>query len=569
MTTLRVTPRALLQPRVTSLLNRWRKADSRQKFAYTLFGLGGVAFWFGLFFGLGYVAELFYQVEVFGPLITRKLLELMLLALFSMLLFSNVVTALSSFYLSEDLELLLSLPISPETFFYTRLMDTLGQSSWMMGMFGVPVFLSFGLAADADWPFYASLLVVIPAFLLIPASVGAVVSSLLVNGFSARRTKEVLAVMGILFLVSIFILLRIMQPERLLNAQDFESLASYVATLQNPMPLLFPPRWAGDVLGASLQGRPYPWDQLTLLLTGAIGFTGLSRWITTRLWADGWTKAQEATRARLAKAGLFDKTLKALTAGLPRQQGTLLIKDAKVFIRDPAQWSQIFLLISLVVIYLFSVQALPLDFIRGAYAQAFKNALAFLNLGMAGFVMAAIAVRFQFASISGEGRAFWIIRTAPIDPVRYLWTKAFPGWLPMLVVGEILVVASNVILESPPELISVGFGTVLILSLGISGVAVGVNAAYPDFKADNVARAAAGPGAILFMITALLLVALVVALEAIPVWYLLKADLEEASLTTREIGISVMLYAAAALCCGIAAWVPITRAAGGLWARDL
>lgn len=569
MRALRVTPQALLRPRVTSLLNRWRKADSRQKFAYTLFGLAGVGFWLGLFFGLGYVAELFYQVEVFGPLITRKLLELLLLALFSMLLFSNVVTALSSFYLSDDLELLLSLPVSPQTFFYTRLVDTLGQSSWMMAMFGVPVFLSFGLAADADWPFYASLLVVIPAFLLIPASVGAVVSSLLVNGFSARRTKEVLAVVGILFLVAIFILLRVMQPERLLNAQDFESVAAYVATLQNPMPLLFPPRWASDVLGATLQGRPFPWDQLGLMITGAVGFTGLSRWITMRLWADGWTRAQEASKARLAKAGAFDKTLKFLTAGLPRQQATLLIKDAKVFIRDPAQWSQIFLLISLVVIYLFSVQALPLDFIRGAYAQAFKNALAFLNLGMAGFVMAAIAVRFQFASISGEGRAFWIIRTAPIDPTRYIWTKAFPGWLPMLAVGEIIVIASNVILESPPELVSVGAGTVLILSLGISGVAVGVGASYPDFKADNMARAAAGPGAILFMIAALLLVALVVALEAIPVWYLLKSDLEDAALTNRELLISALLYAAAAGSCAVAAWLPIHRAAAGLWSRDL
>ncbi len=569
MGALRVTPQALLRPRITGLLNRWRKADNRQKFAYTLFGIGGVVFWLGLFFGLGYVAELFYQVEVFGPLITRKLLELLLLALFSMLMFSNVVTALSSFYLSEDLELLLSLPVSRETFFYTRLVDTLGQSSWMMGMFGVPVFLAFGLAANAGWPYYASLLVVIPSFLLIPAAAGAVVSSLLVNGFSARRTKEVLAVLGILFIVSIFILLRVMQPERLLNAQDFESLAAYVATLQNPMPLLVPPRWAGDVLGATLQGRPFPWDQLVLLLSGAIGFTGLSRWITMRLWGDGWTRAQEATRARLAKAGGFDRALKVLTRRLPGQQATLLIKDAKVFVRDPAQWSQVFLLVSLVVIYLFSVQALPLDFIRGAYAQAFKNALAFLNLGMAGFVMAAIAVRFQFASISGEGRAFWIIRTAPIEPVRYIWTKAFPGWLPMLLVGEILVVASNVILESPVELTCVGAASVLLLSLGISGIAVGVGATYPDFKADNVARAAAGPGAILFMITALVFVALVVALEAMPVWYLLKADLEGASLTNRELAISALLYSASIGACALAAWLPVKRAAAGLWARDL
>ncbi|MCP4917181.1 MAG: hypothetical protein GY913_09680 [Proteobacteria bacterium] len=566
---LRVTPQALLKPRIQGLLNGWRKADGRQKFAYTLFGLFGLAFWIGLFVGLGYVVDLFYSVEVFGPLITRKLLELLLLALFSMLLFSNVVTALSSFYLSDDLELLLSLPVSRETFFYTRLLDTLGQSSWMMAMFGVPVFLSFGLAADAGWAYYASLAAVIPCFLLIPAATGATVSSVLVNGFSAKRTKEVLAVVGILFLVTIFILLRVMQPERLLNAQDFESLAAYVATLQSPLPALAPPGWAGDVLGASLQGRPYPFMQLALLVTGAIGFTGLSRWITMRLWADGWTRAQEASAARLAKAGRFHRTLKWLTKGLPAQQATLLIKDIKVFVRDPAQWSQVFLLISLVIIYTFSVQSLPVDVDRGPYLQSFKNAIAFLNLGMAGFVMAAIAVRFQFASISGEGRAFWLIRTAPIDPVHYLWTKAFPGWIPMLVIGQTLVIASNVILGSPPELTAVGVFTTFIMSFGVSGIAIGVGALYPDFKADNVARAAAGPGAILFMVGALFLIAVVIALHAVPVFYLLKADLEGASLTTRELGISALLYIASTGVCACAAWFPIRRAAAGLWGRDL
>ncbi|MED5371265.1 MAG: hypothetical protein VX899_09640 [Myxococcota bacterium] len=562
-------PWQLLAPRGTGLLNRWRKASRQEKVGYAVFGGFALLFWAFLFGGLIVVVDQFYQVEVFGPLITRKLLELLVLALFGMLCFSNVVTSLSSFYLSEDLELLLSLPVSPRVFFNTRLLDTLAQSSWMMGMFGLPVFLAFGFAASAGWAYYASLLVVVPAFLLIPSSLGAIVASLLVTGVSARRAREALAVVGVLFLVAVFMLLRLMQPERLMNAQDFESIAAYVATLQNPMPLLFPPRWAASVLGASMQGRPYPWMELGLLLAGAVGFGGVSRWITTWLFPDGWTRAQEANRARLSRNTLFDRFLQAITRPLSRPMAAVIVKDAKSFVRDPSQWSQIFLLASLIAIYLFSVQALPIDVVGAGYMQDAKNALAYLNLGMAGFVMAAIAVRFQYAQISGEGRAFWMLRTAPIDPERYLWAKALPGLVPMLVVGGAITMATNAILNSPTMLFVVSGLTAVGFAFGISGIAVGMGATYPDFKADNVARAASGPGAIVFMVASLGLVFAVVAALGVPVYFILLQDRSGGSLLPHQWALTAGFGLLAAGFCALATVIPVRRAAPGLWARNL
>ena len=552
-----------------SLANRWTHATGKEKLGYGLFGSFALAFWCFLFFGLVVVVDQFYQVEVFGPLITRKLLELLLLSLFGMLTFSNVVTSLSSFYLSEDLELLRSLPISPRTFYNTRLLDTLAQSSWMMLMFGLPVFLAFGLAASAGWVYYASLLVVVPAFLLIPSSFGAIVASVLVTGVSARRAREALAVVGVLFLIGVFLLLRLMQPERLMNAQDFESLASYVATLQNPMPLLFPPRWASSVLGASLQGRPYPWMELALLMCGSAGFAGVSRWITTWLFPDGWTRAQEANRARLSENSIMDAALALFTRPLSGPMSAVVIKDAKTFFQDPSQWSQIFLLLSLIAIYLFSVQALPVDVVGAGYMQDAKNALAYLNLGMAGFVMAAIAVRFQYAQISGEGRAFWMLRTAPIDPEHYLWAKALPGLVPMLIVGGAITVATNAILSSPPLLFAVSAFTGIGFAFGLSGIAVGMGALTPDFKADNVARAASGPGAIVFMVAALSLVFTVVASLSVPVFFILRHDRDGLPLSPGEWALALGFLLLAGVLCAVGTVLPVRKAAPGLWGRNL
>lgn len=566
---LRANPARLLRPRITGLLNRWTHAQPSEKWAYALFLVFGIAFWAALFGGLIYVVDLFYQVEVFGPLLTRKLLELMVVALFGLLLFSNVVVALSTFYLSEDLELLLSLPISPPAFYYTRFIDTLGQSGWMMLMFGVPVFLAFGIAAEANWPYYATLAAVIPAYLALPAAFGAATASVLVTVFPARRLRELLAMVGLLFLVAIFIMLRVLKPEQLLDPSSFESVAAYVATIQAPVPPLLPPAWAAEVLGASLQGRPYPWEHLGLLLFGAVGLTGVSRWVTLRLYPDGWTRSQEARDARFARNDSVDALLRALTRPFSPATRAVLIKDAKIFTRDPAQWSQIFLLLALVVIYVFSVRAMPTQVFHGKLLQGFRNMLAFANIGGVGFVLSAIAVRFQFAAISGEGRAFWLIRTAPISPQRYLWSKVLPGLMPMLVVGLSITLITNVLLESPPGLTALSVLSTLGMALGISGIAIGIGASYPDFKADNIARAASGPGAIVFMVFSLAFVFGVVVLQVVPVFYVLRAALEEAALDGREWAIILLLQAATLLVCGLVAWLPIRRAAPGLWSRNL
>jgi hypothetical protein len=199
----RVGPRFLLRPRLLGLVNTWKGGTRAEKWTYAFFIGVGALFWVGLFVGLYIGLDAFRSVEVFGPLITRKLLELLLLSLFGMLLFSNVVTALSAFYLSDDLELLLSMPIRRDVFYYTRALDTLGQSSWMMAFFGVPLFVDYGLVCDASWRYYALLPVVMGAYLAIPAAIGAVVSSILVTFFPAHRTREALVIIGLMFLMAV------------------------------------------------------------------------------------------------------------------------------------------------------------------------------------------------------------------------------------------------------------------------------------------------------------------------------------------------------------------------------
>jgi ABC-2 type transport system permease protein len=145
-----------------------------------------------------------------------------------------------------------------------------------------------------------------------------------------------------------------------------------------------------------------------------------------------------------------------------------------------------------------------------------KNVYAFVNLGMAGFVMATVAVRFVFPAVSAEGAAFWIIRTAPISLRDFLWSKFWTGLLPVFLLSEGLTVAANQLLGIDPFLKTVSAVAILFMSFALVGLATGMGARYPRFGADNASQVAGSYGGIAFMVAAVLFVLVVVALLGWP-----------------------------------------------------
>ena len=88
-----------------------------------------------------------------------------------------------------------------------------------------------------------------------------------------------------------------------------------------------------------------------------------------------------------------------------------MLKELRLFFRDTTQWSQLILLAVLVVVYVFNIKYLPL---RGEGVTFFLvNVIPFLNLVLAGFVLASVAARFIFPSVSLEGRTLWLLRSSP------------------------------------------------------------------------------------------------------------------------------------------------------------
>ena len=130
--------RFLVGPKILTKINRARSARGRMLKA-GLLGFVGLFFWSFVFVVIFRMLLYFRNTQGIGDLLAAKLLGLAFLTFFMILLLSNVITALSTFFLSEDLELLVAAPVRPGDLYGARLTETVLDSSWMVALMAVPI----------------------------------------------------------------------------------------------------------------------------------------------------------------------------------------------------------------------------------------------------------------------------------------------------------------------------------------------------------------------------------------------------------------------------------------------
>jgi ABC-2 type transport system permease protein len=509
----------LLLPTWWATRNRARRRERGDLLRAVLFGGVGLVVGTVIFLFVFYLTWQLLDYPELTDYLIRLGLSWLFLTFLSFLAFSALVTALSTFFLSEDLRLLLAAPVALRRLFHARFLRTLAQSSWMVVAFVAPILTGVGLARCAPPAFYLTALLTVVPFVMIPVALGTLTTLFIVNVFPARRARDVLMLTGLLFAVVLMLLLRFLQPEQLLRVEALPDIAGFFAALQSPVTPLLPSFWAGETLFAGLRGS-VDWLHAGALWTTALAGLVLVRAAYERWYFVGFSKAQEARKARFTRLRVLDRWARALPISPVSRH--LLVKDIKVFLRDTTQWSQLLVLLALALVYLYNFRALDLQ--RIPYMSQFiKNIYSFLNLGLASFVLSAVAVRFVFPAVSAEGAAFWIIRTAPISLRQFLWSKFWSGLLPIFVLSEGLTIVANEFLGSETFLKVVTALGVVFMSLALVGLATGMGARYPRFGAESMTQVAASYGGIVFMILAVLFVLVMVLLLAWPssiyLWY--------------------------------------------------
>jgi ABC-2 type transport system permease protein len=349
----------LLTPKWITARARTLQGRKGRTARFAVLGFVGVLFWAFVYVVLYRLLTYFRGVEEIGLLLAGKLLGLLMLGFTSILLLSNVITALSSFFLAKDLDMLVAGPVDWLRLYGAKLLETVIASSWMVLLVSIPLFTAYGVAYDGGFAFPLVVIATMLPLFIIPAVVGSAVTLLLVNVFPAHRTRDILSVIAVLTAGGIVLLFRLIRPERLARPEGFRSLIDFIAVLRTPSSPLLPSEWASNATMGYLQGTP-DWLSLYLLWTTALASVVLGALLHRTLYMTGFSKAQESAQKFIAGGGALARFGRRLLSPFGILRRELVMKELRLFFRDTTQWSQLILLGVLVVVYVFNIKYLPL-----------------------------------------------------------------------------------------------------------------------------------------------------------------------------------------------------------------
>ncbi len=514
---------------VTPALKKLRRVFSvRNRKVIWALGVGSLLLAFTIYYGLyrflDYVGRAPMLGETLGPivggLLVSKLLEMLFMTLFFMILFSSIIAALSSLFLNDELTVLMSSPIPVGMIFRSRFILLSAESTWMVVIFFMPALLAFATALKAEWQAYFIFPVFLAAFVMLPNLTGAFASLLLAAFFPVRQMKKVFQFLSIIVLTALIFFLRSLEAEKLLNPSYFKDVSQYLLSLQLPLLQYSPSSWLHQATMSLFRNSTHDavMQFMPLFVASITGFL-LVNYFAVRFYRTSWQLSMEAVDNQVLSLEWLRRAIIWPFRFFSPEFRVIASKEITTFMRDPAIFSQIFMMAAIVFVYGYNLSILPLKDIPTLYSGELNDTLVFLNGPFIGFIIASIGMRFVFPSISMEGRAFWAVKSSPVNPRRILTIKLIVYLVPMLLIGIILCIVTNSVFQvSHPALFWLSFINVIMITTVITSLAIGVGAIYADFAADSPLKIAGSYGGFIYMILSGLYVINLLALEVYPMY---------------------------------------------------
>jgi len=508
------------------LRNRFRQVRSQSRFKVAVIAVFSVAFWVSLYrlfyFGLRFIHSMAYQYY-FEDLMSA-MFDIFFFALTLMLVFSNAIISYTSFFKAKETGFLLAAPVKPQSLFLYKCAESVAFSSWAFLFLATPLMAAYGTLFKLGPAFYAGAALFFAAYIFIPAAIGSMVA-MIVTTYVPRTRKGLVyagvAAVALLLLIMVSKVLNIRagySVDLRLAMEVFES----VSFSRNPV---LPSFWMskGIRMLRMADGAPDPAAAMrlygdALFFFGLIAANGLflsaiAHWMSSGLLLKGWFVSQGLrTIRKYAGAGAIDWVFGRALFFMTRAVRLIVIKDIKSFIRDPVQWSQFLIFFGLLAIYFLNLRSF-------AYEERdifWKNLIAQMNLLATSLTLATFSSRFIYPQLSLEGRRFWVIGMVPMDREKILFGKLALSFTASLVISETLIAVSSIMLRTPMTLAILHVVALFGICLGLSGLAVGLGALYPNFGEDNPSKIVAGFGGTLNLVLSLTFVIGVLTVQAVP-----------------------------------------------------
>ncbi len=430
-----------------------------------------------------------------GVVIIHNLFAILFFGLGIMLMISNFITSYTTIFRSEETPFLLLHPISRGEITMHKLLESTLLSSWAFFFIIIPFVGAYAWQQKLSIIFVVNTFLFSIPFVIFYSSMGMIVTILVVRWLPRIRPIIWLMIIALAG-CGLFFLTDEVQPETndvtflLSRLTPGMKLASYP---------LWPSWWVSEGIMASARGQ---WTRATLffsvLIANVLALGLLVEGTGNICLSRGWQKvmtAQQKIRGRHKTIDFLGK----VTPFLASDSRAIMLKDIRILVRDPVQWTQGFLFFGLLGLYFFNLRNLHYHLLP----LVWRNLITFLNVFSLSAVMCSFCSRFVYPQLSLEGHGFWILGLAPTTMKRVLMTKFQLAVVSMLAVSLSLLAVSMFMLKVEPCVWLISLVIAVAMSFALCGLSTGLGAVFLDLKQSNPSAIISGFGGTLNLVLSL------------------------------------------------------------------
>ena len=459
-----------------------------------------------------------HKLPLLGPLLTERMLFLLFFFFFLMLVISNSAITGISLFRRQETGWHLSLPMPHSSIVLWRTVEGLLLSSWGLLLLSAPILAAFGNVLEATVSFYVVSLLAVVALISVASNISSWLLLFIVRCYRPWWLK-LAAVVGVVLVFVISWQIREQQGARLISgdvASNVNQLLRHTKICTHP---LLPSSWVAEVVISSGRGlHERSAFYLLTLASYALVVWLLTRWLAGRFFYDTWNMAMARIEGRQMVKGqkVFGKRthrgLRTLLSGLKGQTQALVMKDVRIFLREPMQWGQCALIFGLLLVYTSNLRHLSYN-----YKDAMWSSItSYLNLTVCCLAMSTLSTRFVFPQFSMEGQRLWILGLAPFPLTKVLSQKLFLNIAVVTPVTTLLVIISSLSLKLTMERSAFFVMAIILQTVGLNALALALGALLPNFRETNSAKIVSGFGGTLCLVLSFFYIVLTVGILVVP-----------------------------------------------------
>lgn len=495
----------LLKIKFLILLNSFIKGSFKKNIRKFFALAGGSVLFFVIYLWILEILSVLSTNGSAGTLLLENFLLVVFFAFFIFLLASGITLSIHYLFISNDLPFLLSSPITDKSIFAFKLFETTIANSNFFLFIGIPVYIAFGVVAQAGWYYYPIILLNAFCFLAIPVSVSFLGALLIVRIIPATRARERMAILLAIVSFGIWLSLQIFRASQFdrsstdFSPQTFEKLKqlshfSFISFL--------PSTWAARSLTGLAKGDFILFSVnflFLLLLTFCLFYLSIK--LSRNAFEKGFVSSQQSITIFRSKkvskqAGLNLIPLLGLRFSIVF---SILIRDLKLIIRDSRQMTTHIMFAAMMIIF-------PLlnkhdnGFSKFAIYQPYIFVILFGGL---------LAAQMSSRLIPLEAKSFWITKLAPQSAQRIILGKFLLGFLLSTLMCWLAVVFVSFYYGHPLRILILALVATLGFSAMLSSTGLFLGAKFAQFDWEHPKRMLTTSGSLLLSLTLFLSVGII------------------------------------------------------------